>query len=49
MLYRGIPITDTPYKAGTYVHYTKNYHGSLLTLLTRENFLMDREELLKRK
>ena len=23
---------DTPYKAGTYIYYAKNYHASLLTL-----------------
>ena len=37
----------TPFKAGTYIHYTKGYHGSLLTLVTRKNILMDREEALE--
>ena len=32
----------------SYVHYIKNYHGSLLTLVTRENILMGREERLRR-
>ena len=34
-----------------YVHCMKNYHGSLLTLVTHENILMDRdrEEDLRRK
>ena len=32
-----------------YIHYIKNYYGSLLTLVTRENILMDQEEVLKRK
>ena len=37
-------FTDTPYKAGTYVHYTKNYQNSLLTLVTCEDILVDREK-----
>ena len=35
-------------KYSSYVRYTKNYHGSLLTLVTRENILMGREERLRR-
>ena len=37
------------FKASTYIHYMKNYHSSLLTLVTCENILMDTEEHLKRK
>ena len=42
-------FTDAPFKSGTCVDYTKNYHGSLLSLVTRENTRVDREERLKRK
>ena len=30
-----------------YVHYIKNYHSSLLTLVTHDNIPMDQEEHLK--
>ena len=40
-------FTDAPFKAGTCIDYTKNYHGSLLTFVTRENTRVDREECLK--
>ena len=42
-------FTDAPFKAGMCIDYTKNYHGSLLTLVTHENTQVDREECLKRK
>ena len=37
-------ITDTPYKAGMCIQHTKNYQGSLLTIATHANILMDRKE-----
>ena len=40
-------VTDIPYKAGICIYHT-NYHGNLLTLVTCENILMDREERLRR-
>ena len=42
-------FTDASFKASMYVHYMKNYHVSLLTLVTCENILMGREERLRRK
>ena len=35
--------------AGMYIHYMKNYYSSLLTLVTYEIILMDREEDLRNK
>ena len=42
-------FADAPFRAGMCIHYTKRYYGSVLTLVTHENILMDREERLKRK
>ena len=41
-------FADALFRAGMYVHYTKRYCGSILTLVTCENILMDREERLRR-
>ena len=42
-------FADAVSRAGMYVHYTKRYYGSVPTLVTSENVLMDREDRLRRK
>ena len=42
-------LLDTPYKAGKFVHYVKNYHSTLLMLVTCENILMGKKECLRGK